>query len=315
MPYSNGNINHMEHWNIQMGWLQLLLETDPDGAERLSELLENQGAASVTLQDAGDEPLYEPPPDTTPLWGATRVVALFSDDIDIDRLLRELEAAFAPQPLPPRRIEPLAEQDWSRAWMDRFRPTRFGRRLWIVPSWHEPPEPEAVNVLLDPGIAFGTGTHPTTRLCLEWLDGHVTPGMRVIDYGCGSGILAVAAARLGAAQVWAVDTDPQAVAATRDNATRNGVGDRIEATLPEAVFNGCADLLVANILANPLIALAPKLSGLVCPGGVVALSGILPEQADAVANAYAPAFDLAAPVVQDGWVRVSGIRKPDPVTL
>ena len=292
-----------------MGWIQLLLETDPAGADRLADLLEAHGAASVSLQDAGDEPLYEPPPDTTPLWGETRVVALFPDDIDTDALLGGLEAALAPAPLPPRRIEPLAEQDWARAWMDRFHPTRFGRRLWIVPSWHQPPEPDAVNVMLDPGIAFGTGTHPTTRLCLEWLDGVVEPGMSLIDYGCGSGILAVAGALLGADPVLAIDTDPQAVAATRENAARNQVGDRIEAALPGVIPDRPVDLLVANILANPLIALAPRLSGLVRPGGSIALSGILSEQAEAVASAYVPTFDLEPVSEQDGWIRLAGTRK------
>lgn len=291
-----------------MPWIQFIIESDAAAAPALVDWLDTVGAAAVTLRDSADQPLYEPPPGEQPLWNRTRVVGLFPAESDSTALAAALSAHTAPAPPPPHRFEALEDKDWSRTWMEDFKPMRFGRRLWIVPSWHTPPEPDAVNILLDPGLAFGTGTHPTTRLCLEWLDGLELIGQRVIDYGAGSGILAIAAARLGARQVIAVDNDPQALIAARENAARNGVADRVTAVLPEDLEESEAEVVVANILAGPLVALAPRLTRLAAPGGQLALSGILAEQAAEVAAAYRREFTLDAPVELEGWVRLAGIR-------
>ncbi|MFA5529980.1 MAG: 50S ribosomal protein L11 methyltransferase [Thiohalomonadaceae bacterium] len=292
-----------------MPWNQLLLECNAAQGDLLSDLLADAGAEAVTLLDAADQPIFEPALGTTPLWDRTRVNGLFSAETDMDTVVAELARRLAPVPLPPYRIERLEDQDWNRAWMDRFQPMRFGQRLWIVPSWHQPHDPHAVNILLDPGLAFGTGTHPTTRLCLEWLDAHAPAGLQVIDYGCGSGILAIAAARLGAVSVWATDNDPQALLATRENAARNDVGTTLATTLPEQGPATPADVLLANILAGPLVVLAERFAGLVKPGGTVVLSGILREQADEVRAAYEPWFDMAPTTVLEDWVRLEGRRR------
>ncbi len=292
-----------------MSWLQLIFETDADSAPSLSDLLSEAGALAVTLEDDADQPLYEPPPGATPLWQATRVVALFEQGHDMNAILAAVAAAWAPRELPAWRLEELEDREWSREWMDTFRPMRFGERLWIVPSWSEAPAAEAVNILLDPGLAFGTGTHPTTRLCLEWLDQNDPADARVVDYGCGSGVLAIAAAKLGADRVWAVDNDPQALLATCDNAARNDVQERIVTALPEHLPEARCDVLIANILAEPLIALAPRFALLVRPEGRLVLSGILPDQATAVLSAYSDWFEMAPVVECDGWVRLEGRRK------
>lgn len=289
-----------------MPWLQLTFYSTKDKAEALADLLSETGASAVTMQDAADQPLYEPPPGATPLWQLTNVVGLFVEDTDSEAVLRQLKSAW-PGEFPDYRSEVLEDQDWERAWMDEFKPMRFGERLWIVPSWHEPPEGDTVNILLDPGLAFGTGTHPTTRLCLEWLDGHEIQGKSVIDYGCGSGILALAAALLGAASVIGVDNDPQALVATLDNAQRNGVNIRVY--LPKEAPSEPVDILLANILAGPLIELAPRLAARVKPGGAIALSGILPEQAASVSAAYQEWFTMAPAVEQDGWIRLEGVKR------
>jgi ribosomal protein L11 methyltransferase len=289
-----------------MPWLQLTFYSTKEKAENLADILSEAGAAAVTMQDAADQPLYEPPPGATPLWQLTNVVGLFAEDADDNAIVQQIKAQWQGE-FPDYRSEILQDQDWERVWMDDFKPMRFGDRLWIVPSWHEAPASDAVNIMLDPGLAFGTGTHPTTRLCLEWLDGHVITGKRVIDYGCGSGILALAAALLGARSVIGVDNDPQALVATLDNASRNGV--RIQVYLPKEVPQEPVEVLMANILAGPLIELAPRLSALVVPGGEIALSGILPEQAEAVSAAYSEWFVMQAPVEQDGWIRLEGIKR------
>lgn len=289
-----------------MPWLQLTFYSTKEKAEALADLLSEAGAAAVTMQDAADQPLYEPPPGATPLWQLTNVVGLFEENSDGDVIVQQLQAQWQGE-FPDYRSEILQDQDWERAWMDDFKPMQFGKRLWIVPSWHEPPAGDTVNILLDPGLAFGTGTHPTTRLCLEWLDGHDIQGKRVIDYGCGSGILALAAALLGAESVIGVDNDPQALVATLDNAARNGV--HIQAYLPKEVPQEPVDIMVANILAGPLIELAQNLAALVRKGGAIALSGILPEQAEAVSGAYSKWFTMEPPVEQDGWIRLEGIRQ------
>ncbi len=295
-----------------MPWLELKVDCTPEEVERLSDALSEAGAAAVTWQDAADQPLFEPPPGETPLWACTRVVALFEDDADIETAVADVGRILG-EPLRDWRVDPLEDRDWTRAWMDGFQPMRFGERLWICPSWHNPPEPEAVNILLDPGLAFGTGTHPTTALCLEWLDAQARTGTlagaSVLDYGCGSGVLAIAAALLGAEQVFAVDNDPQALLATRANAAANGVESRIEVAAPEALPARQFDVLVANILAGPLIELAARFAELARPGAPFALSGILNSQAEAVSAAYASWFELDPPAARGEWIRLEGHRK------
>lgn len=292
-----------------MPWLQLELEATPDSAEQLSELLHAAGAAAVTLQDAADQPLYEPPLGTTPLWKTTRVIGLFESDTDIPAVLTALQQQLTPGPLPPWHLNPLEDRDWVRAWMDNFQPMRFGEQLWICPSGFTPPQPKAINILLDPGLAFGTGTHPTTAMCLRWLDAHPPRDLTVIDYGCGSGILAIAACKLGARHVSGVDTDPQALLATHDNAEKNQVGGCIEACLPAEFHSEPVPLLLANILAGPLQSLAPHFAELVAPAGHIVLSGILAEQADSVIEHYQDAFDIQVVAQQEEWVCLAGRRR------
>jgi ribosomal protein L11 methyltransferase len=292
-----------------MPWLQLELEATPDSAEQFSELLQAAGAAAVTLQDAADQPLYEPPVGTTPLWNTTRVIGLFEIETDIPAVLTSLQQQLAPAPLPPWHLNPLEDRDWVRAWMDNFQPMRFGKQLWICPSGFTPPEPQAINILLDPGLAFGTGTHPTTAMCLRWLDAHPPRDLTVIDYGCGSGILAIAACKLGARHVSAVDTDPQALLATQDNAEKNQVGGCIEACLPADFHSEPVPLLLANILAGPLQSLAPHFAELVAPAGHIVLSGILAEQADSVIQHYQAAFDIQVVAQEEEWICLAGRRR------
>lgn len=292
-----------------MPWLQLRLAITPDQAEVYEDFLLEAGAVSVTFMDAEDQPIFEPDLGTTPLWRNTHLLALFEGDTDEADLLQRLTRLTAGA-VPAYTAERIEDQDWERSWMDAFQPMRFGQRLWIVPSWHAAPEPEAVNLLLDPGLAFGTGTHPTTALCLEWLDGQPLAGCHVLDFGCGSGILAIAALLLGAERASGTDIDPQALEASRDNAGRNGIDPaRFPVYLPDDLPPGEADVVVANILAGPLVALAPQITERVAPGGRLALSGILAEQAEEVRAAYAEAFDLDPTAEKDGWVRISGRRR------
>ena len=291
-----------------MPWLQVRLAISPEQAETYEDALLTVGAVSVTFMDAEDQPIFEPDLGTTPLWSHTHLLALFEDGTDAEQLLAHLELLTG-TPLPQHHSEVLADQDWERSWMDNFHPMRFGQRLWIVPSWHAAPEPDAVNLLLDPGLAFGTGTHPTTALCLEWLDGQDLTDCNLLDFGCGSGILAIAALLLGAKQAVGTDIDYQAIEASRENAERNGIeASRFPLYLPEQLPAEQADVVVANILAGPLVALAPQLISLVKPGGRLALSGILAEQGEEVAAAYAEAFALDPLCIRDGWVRISGRR-------
>ena len=292
-----------------MPWLQVRLAITPEQAETYEDLLLEVGAVSVTFMDAEDQPIFEPDLGTTPLWSNTHLLALFEADTDAEALIAHLQLLSAGA-LPEHQVERIEDQDWERSWMDGFAPMPFGQRLWIVPSWHEAPEPEAVNLLLDPGLAFGTGTHPTTSLCLQWLDGQDLEGCSVLDFGCGSGILAIAALLLGAPQAVGTDIDPQALEASRDNAQRNGIADeRFPVYLPEDLPPQQADVVVANILAGPLVSLAPRITALVKSGGRLALSGILAEQAEEVRAAYADAFVLDPTAEQDGWVRITGVRR------
>lgn len=291
-----------------MTWVQIEFDALPGLAQSLSELLHDAGALAVTLQDGAKEPIFEPHPGTTPLWHVTRVTGLFEAGVDIERLSDALQAGLAPEPLPPHRVRALQDQVWERVCMDRFRPMRFGDRLWVCPNWSTPPDPAAVNLRLDPGLAFGTGTHPTTSLCLEWLGRERVAGSELIDYGCGSGILAIAGLLLGAIHAWAVDTDPQALMATRQNARENRVDERLSAVLPEALPNIRADVLLANILAQPLIELAPTLAGHLRSGARIALSGILREQVAAIVEAYTPWVQIDPVTYREDWALVTGRR-------
>jgi len=292
-------------------WQELTLRLAREQLETAESLLLAAGAVSVTYRDAEDQPVLEPAPGETPLWDQVLVSGLFEADADL-ATVRALIAAQLPGMAADATTRRIEDQDWERAWMDDFRPMRFGERLWICPSWGEPPEPDAVNILIDPGLAFGSGTHPTTALCLEWLDAHPPTGRDVIDYGSGSGILAVAALRLGAARVTAVDIDPQALIATRDNAAKNGVDDdRLCVDYPERLGDATADLVIANILAGPLAELAPTMADRVRPGGAIVLSGILREQAETVRGAYTPWFDMDPPAFREDWTRLSGRRRAE----
>jgi ribosomal protein L11 methyltransferase len=304
-----------------MPFLQLILPIGAADPAPYEDALLAAGASSITLEDEGDDPVLEPLPGTTPLWPRVRVKALFDGDADRDEILRILNSELSSAaPLSHVAFETLADRAWEREWLKDFKPMRFGQRLWICPGGQQPDAeqlragPAPVLIELDPGLAFGTGTHPTTALCLEWLDAAKVTGARVIDFGCGSGILAIAAAKLGAAEVLAIDIDPQALLATHDNAERNSVAQLITARLVDAddPSDVPADILLANILAGPLASLAPAFADRVRTGGRLVLSGILRNQAEAVATTYAPWFDIAPVVVRDDWVRLDGVRRPTP---
>jgi len=291
-----------------MPWLQLIIDTPPEAVEDLEDALLELGAQAVTLQDAADQPLFEPAPGEVPLWNRTCLMALLDADTDTTALETALRQRLPDDALGDVRVEPLEDRDWVRAWMEHFEPMRFGERLWIVPGGFEAPEPDAVNIQLDPGLAFGTGTHPTTALCLEWLADTPLTGKTVIDYGCGSGILAIAALLLGAERAIACDIDPQALIATRENARKNRVADRLHCCDPDEVPDEPADLVIANILAGPLVELAPRLTALTRSGGRLVLSGVLESQLEAVEQAYRDHFDFDTPAVLEGWGRLHGLK-------
>ncbi|TQQ53204.1 50S ribosomal protein L11 methyltransferase [Vibrio cholerae] len=291
-----------------MPWIQIKLNATNDNAEAIGDMLmEETGAVSVTFLDAKDTPVFEPLPGETRLWGDTDVVALYEADMDTSLILQKIKASNMLAEGFAHKVEQVEDKDWEREWMDNFHPMQFGRRLWICPSWREVPDPQAVNVMLDPGLAFGTGTHPTTALCLEWLDNLDLSGKTVIDFGCGSGILAIAAIKLGAAKVIGIDIDPQALLASKDNAARNGVEDKIDVYLPKDQPEGLvADVVVANILAGPLRELSPIIKGLLKPGGQLAMSGILDTQAESVAEFYRDDLELDPIAEKSEWCRISG---------
>jgi ribosomal protein L11 methyltransferase len=280
-----------------MPWIQVILTTDEQQAEAISEKLENMGAVSVSFKDAADQPLYEPALNTTPLWGNTQIIALFEEDTDQKQLENQLKHLNY-------ELQILEDQEWTRVWMDDFHPMQFGKRIWICPSWSTPPDSSAINILLDPGLAFGTGTHATTALCLEYLDRQQDLSNKtVIDYGSGSGILAITAAKLGAKHVWAVDNDPQALIATEDNATKNQVNQIISCQLPEQPLPQ-VDIILANILAKPLIELAPTLTKYLKPNSTLILSGILKEQRDEVIAAYQPYMNVMQTLERENWILI-----------
>ena len=291
-----------------MSWLELSVRVSRQNAPLVESLLQNEPVLALTMTDDADDPVLEPGVGETPLWPAVCVTALFSGDTAVEPLARMLSlvpGVDRPQQVNFRKFE---DQQWERVWLDRFQPMRFGSGLWIVPGDQEAP-PGALHVLrLDPGLAFGTGTHPTTRLCLQWMDGHDFSGQTVVDYGCGSGVLGIVAAIKGAAGVICVDNDPQALIATSENAARNDVADGIHVLMPAEFKPVPADVVLANILAEPLIELAPVLLTSLRPGGSLVLSGILEEQVDEVAGAYRLHFDQLIITADDGWVRLHGSK-------
>jgi ribosomal protein L11 methyltransferase len=294
-----------------MAWLNVSFLTDAASAEPMCDALMELGALSASIEDADagtpaeQAQFGEPGSVNTPGWAHSRILALFEPDTDVNALMTSAAEQLGVA-VPTWTAEALAEQNWVQLTQSQFDPIRVSDRLWIVPSWHEAPDPNAVNLILDPGMAFGTGSHPTTRLCLEWLERTVAAGNTVLDYGCGSGILAIAAARLGAGQVAGVDIDPQAVEAARSNAERNGV-QALFADSAEPVA-GEYDVVVANILSNPLRVLAPAICAHVRPGGRLALSGILREQAEEIIGVYAPYLPLQIADVREDWVCLAGTR-------
>ncbi|AUZ73975.1 MULTISPECIES: 50S ribosomal protein L11 methyltransferase [Aeromonas] len=288
-----------------MPWIQIRINATAKTADKVSNMLLGRGAQAVTFMDAKDVPVYEPMPGETPLWGETEVMGLFDAETDPAPTIAFFQQIFGEDV--GYKVEQLEDKDWVREWMDHFHPMQFGERLWICPSWRDVPNPDAVNVMLDPGLAFGTGTHPTTALCLQWLDGLDLAGKTVVDFGCGSGILGIAALKLGAARVIGIDIDPQAIQASRDNAERNGVADQIELYLPaDQPQDVEADVVVANILAGPLRELAPLIAGHGKAGSLMALSGVLESQAPELETIYSQWFEMDPTAVKEEWCRLSG---------
>lgn len=296
-----------------MAWISAAFLTDAATAEPLCDALLEAGALSASIEDADagtpeEKPQFGEPGMETPAtaWDHSRIVALFAEDAPVGQMMAKAAAALGLAQVPDFALARVEEQNWVQLTQSQFDPIRISDRLWIVPSWHTSPDPRAINLILDPGMAFGTGSHPTTRLCLEWLEREVSPGCSLLDYGCGSGILAIAAARLGAGKVSGVDIDSQAVSAARDNAKQNQVEARFEDTA--APLAGEYDLVVANILSNPLRLLAPAICAHVRPGGKLALSGILAEQAEEIIQIYATWIPLTVADTREGWVCLAGSR-------
>lgn len=293
-----------------MPWLQLKFSTTQDHVDSISDWMMELGALSLTYQDAEDNPILEPLPGETPLWEDLIVSALFDAECDTQSMLHQVQQSEYSDQIQNPVFEQLEDKDWERAWMDNFHPMQFGKSLWIVPSWHEPPAPEAVNILLDPGLAFGTGTHPTTALCLEWLDSAEVVDKQVLDYGCGSGILAIAAAKLNASQITAIDIDPQALVATRDNMQRNHIAESAIITgMPDIAEGEQYDLVMANILAGPLRELSPSIAEKVRSGGTLVLSGLLAQQAEEISQCYEKWFNMKPAVAKEDWIRLEGVKR------
>jgi ribosomal protein L11 methyltransferase len=305
-----------------MSWTEIVIEVARDHAERLSDALMEAGALSVSVEDADEgtdqeQPLFGEPgmePEQA-AWEHSRVVALADDDADHAFIVAAAAQATGLKAMPTYTTRKVADEDWVRLTQSQFEPIHIGKNIWVVPSWHEAPDPEALILELDPGLAFGTGSHPTTKLCMEWLEAHPAPGQSVLDYGCGSGILAMVARKLGAANVTGVDIDPQAIDSARDNAARNGV-EEIEYFVPDdfaqsAFATARFDVVVANILSSPLKLMAPMLSGRVADGGALVLSGVLARQAEEVAAAYAPFIQLSVWAEHEGWVALHGRHGAD----
>ncbi len=290
-------------------WQQISVITDEVTSHLLSQVFFDLGAHSVTFKDSADDAIYEPPPGTAPLWTRTEVVALFDADTDLEIIKQSASNQLAGLNMDTWQTEVLVDQVWERAWLDHFRPLHFGERLWICPSEQAPPDDAGICLKLDPGLAFGTGTHPTTALCLEWLAGCDLTDMQVIDFGCGSGVLAIASVLLGAKRVFAVDIDDQALTATRTNARKNGVEAQVQTFYPNNLPSIEVDLVIANILAQPLCDLAPNIAALVRPDGHLVLSGVLEDQVDRVVRAYAQDITFENHCYSDNWARMNGVKK------
>lgn len=305
-----------------MAWIQILVDCPKESIETVEETFWELGALAVTLRDAKENPLFEPTPNTTPLWPIITVSALFDAETDLSTLKASLKEASLNGPLNQAifdslQFEPFEDKNWIQTSLDQFSPLKFGQHLWICPSWCEMPEAfkaDANNrvIVLDPGLAFGTGTHATTALCLEWLDQHPPQHLTVIDYGCGSGILSIAALKLGAKEVFAVDYDPQALLSTENNAKLNQLSSSLFSILPETLplylIDKKADIILANILADPILELIPQFTHLLKPGGQLILSGILEKQKEAIVNALQPHFNNIEVVVKEEWVRINGLK-------
>jgi ribosomal protein L11 methyltransferase len=298
-----------------MSWNEIVIEVARNHAESLSDALMDAGALSVSVEDAdegteAEQPLFGEPgmEPAEAAWEHSRVVALAVTDADHAAIVADAAAAIGLAAVPSYSLRTVEEQDWVRLTQSQFDPIHIGKNIWVVPSWHDAPDPNGLVLELDPGLAFGTGSHPTTRLCMEWLEVHPPQGLTVLDYGCGSGILAMVAKKLGAAQVLGVDIDPQAIESAHYNSERNHCD--IAYYLPEEFGDSAQpkvfDLVVANILSSPLKLMAPMLSSKVAPGGSLVLSGILVRQADEVAAAYAPFIKLTVWAEHDGWIALSG---------
>jgi ribosomal protein L11 methyltransferase len=294
-------------------WLQFVMHVDTLDPDAIEEVFNRHGAWSVTLSDAGDNPVLEPAPGETPLWAHTRITGLFSATTDLQQLEGDLLTTFGLPELPRHCVEGLENRVWEREWLKDFGPMRFGKRLWISPGDSTVEQDEAVVIRLDPGLAFGTGTHATTALCLEWLDGLALRDTTMLDYGCGSGVLAIAGLKLGCRSACAMDIDPQALIATAENAARNGVSRQLRIFGNASEIEGSFDIVVANILAGPLVQFAESVTATLSGGGMLALSGVLCEQAATVMAAYEPwvEFDEPAFREQDGqtWSRLAGKRR------
>jgi ribosomal protein L11 methyltransferase len=295
-----------------MPWIQAIVDITADQSAEIEDLLMAIGAQAVTMRDGANQPIYEPPLGTTPLWDNVNLWALFEAEQPVDAQMLQLADIYQTEynkPFPNYKLELVEDKDWIREWMDTFKPMPFGKRLWICPSWLEPTDPDAVNLKLDPGLAFGTGTHPTTSLCLKWLDGQDVSGKTVVDFGCGSGILGVAAMILGAKHLVGIDIDPQAILASNENTERNNVSmDTVEFYLPEDAPSYQADMVLANILAGPLVELKNAILSYLLPGGLLVLSGILASQAQEVADAYAENCTINLIKEDDGWVRIDATK-------
>lgn len=292
-----------------MHWLEFEVRVKREHVGDVEALLRRLGALSITLSDEADEPVLEPGVGETPLWPRVVVAGLFDGGAPAEALQSELGGVPGVGSRARVRVSRVEDRNWQEAYLEHAEPMRFGNSLWIRPASLDAPDPAATVIRLDAGLAFGSGTHPTTRLCLEWLDSHPPRGKNVIDYGCGSGILAIAAALLGADSVIGVDTDPQAITASEENARRNQVSEQITAYLPNQEPKSPADLLLANILAGPLGELAPLFAERVKPAGELVLSGILPEQAEGLREIYSEWFEMAPAVELDGWTRLEGVRR------
>ena len=297
-----------------MSYRELIVELDRAHAEDLSDALLDLGALSVSVEDADantpdEQPLFGEPgltPERT-AWQHSRVIALIGADQDPAVLLAAASNELGLAQAPKYALREVEEQDWVRLTQSQFDPIQIGERIWVVPSWHDAPDPDALVLELDPGLAFGTGSHPTTRLCMEWIEQHVQPGHSLLDYGCGSGILAILAKKCGANPVIGIDIDPQAVESARHNSERNHAD--VTYGLPDDCPAGEFDIVVANILSNPLKLMASMLSSRVKPGGRIALSGILARQADEVAQVYARWIDISVWREHEGWVCLAGTRR------